>query len=318
MSGRAAPAPAWPEEPPGPAADRVDVSVRALAGSYFDSEVTWTNSTDRRYDEIVPVVRALPYDHPSAAVRLGTTARGVLDRKDLDEWREVGLDRTGVGSGPQQGTFALDPGESRSVRHRLTPADGGMSGRLPIAAEGWVGRGARAVLIGGAEARLDVTVDRPVRSSATVRSGGTRGEVPSEVTVELVGLDAFAPHTAVPALTVRDPVVPAGPHRLTPENLTAEVLVGGEWRALRASADGEGRVVPDTSALARELGPGETAAHRFRFDVPKGRRGIGVALTTDVRVDDRVVPGATPGVAPEAPPATAPGTPPGTAPDVRP
>ncbi|MFE6871615.1 hypothetical protein ACFVFS_34325 [Kitasatospora sp. NPDC057692] len=292
-------APIWPGEMPNAVAERVDVSVRSLTGvwrtpadgSYLDFEVTWTNPTERHYDEVVPVVRVLPYDFPAAVARPGTTAKGMLDRKDLDEWREVKLNQPGAGSGPRQGTFSLDPGESRTVRYRLTLAAGGMSGRLPIAAEGWIGSGAKAVRAGGAVTGVDVTVAQPVGLSLGRPTEGTMGRVPSELRVELANVDGFASHTVTPDLAATDPVGPGAAHGLVPQDLTAEVLVDGEWRRLQGTLDAEGLVRLDTSGLSQVLGPGETTVYRFRVNLPPGwRSGTGLELVVGQSVDGRTQP----------------------------
>ncbi|MFF2353974.1 hypothetical protein ACFVVL_29860 [Kitasatospora sp. NPDC058115] len=270
--------PTWPEEMPGAVTEAVDVSLRPLAGaweiqaggSYLDFEVTWTNTTRQRYDEVVPVVRVLPYDYPAGLAGPGRTSKGMLDRKDLDEWREVKLNQQGVGSGPQPGAFALDPGESRTVRYRLTLSVGSPSGRLPVQAEGWIGRSAKAVRAGGAQARVNVKVDQPVQLSTTRPTDGSRGRQPSEVQVELANLDGYAQHTVTPALAVSDLGSVNATHDLTPADLTAEVLAGGEWRRLEGALDAQGRVRLDTTGLTRVLGPGENVLYRFRLNVPAG------------------------------------------------
>ncbi|MFF2657271.1 hypothetical protein ACFVUH_07885 [Kitasatospora sp. NPDC058032] len=291
--------PVWPEVPPLAVGEQVDVAIRPLGGtwearadgSYVDFEVTWTNTTPMRYDEVVPVVRVLPYDYPAAVARPGTTAKGMLDRKDLDEWREVKLDQVGVGTGPQQGTFALDPGERRTVRYRLTLASGGMAGRLPISAEGWIGRGARAVRVGGTEARLQVTVAQPVQLSVTRPTDAAMGRVPSEVRVELTNVDGFASHTVAPALAVPDPRTQATGQGPGPEALITEVLVDGEWRRLQATAGAGGPVPLDTAGLSRVLGPGESAVYRFRIAVPTGWLAwMGIDLTVGHSVDGQALP----------------------------
>ncbi|WP_380286043.1 hypothetical protein [Kitasatospora purpeofusca] len=289
----------WPEEMPNAVAEQIDVSVRSLTGvwqtpadgSYLDFEVTWTNRIERRYDEVVPVVRVLPYDYPAAVARPGTTAKGMLDRKDLDQWREVKMNQPGVGSGPQQGTFSLDPGESRTVRYRLTLAAGGMSGRLPIAAEGWIGSGAKAVRAGAAVTRVDVTVAQPVGMSLGRPTDGTMGLVPSELRVELANADGFASHTVTPDLAATDPVGRNAPHGLVPQDLTAEVLVDGEWRRLQGTLDAEGLVRLDTSGLSQVLAPGESTVYRFRVNLPQGwRAGAGLELMVGHSVDGRAQP----------------------------
>ncbi|MFF2951202.1 hypothetical protein ACFVVU_07615 [Kitasatospora sp. NPDC057965] len=291
--------PVWPEVPPLAIAEQVDVSIRPLGGtwearadgSYVDFEVTWTNTTPMRYDEIVPVVRVLPYDYPAAVARPGTTAKGMLDRKDLDEWREVKLDQVGVGTGPQQGTFALDPGERRTVRYRLTLASGGMAGRLPISAEGWIGRGAKAVRVGGTDARVQVTVAQPVQLSATRPTDAAMGRVPSEVRLELTNVDGFASHTVVPALAVPDPRTQTTGPGPGPEALITEVLVDGEWRRLQGTPGAEGPVPLDTAGLSRVLGPGESAVYRFRITVPTGWLAwMGIDLTVGHSVDGQAQP----------------------------
>ncbi|MEV6979195.1 hypothetical protein [Kitasatospora sp. NPDC093806] len=295
-------APAWPEQMPGAVGEHVDVSLRSLSGSgdwriraggsYLDFEVTWTNATDKRFDEIVPVVRALPYDYPAAVAKLGATAKGLLDRKDLDEWREAKLTQEGgVDNGPQVAAFALDPGESRAVRYRLTLAADSMSGRLPIAAEAYVGRGAKADRIGGAEARLNVAVDRPVLFSLGWPTPMTVGRIPTELGVELANLDAQAGHTVAPVVAVTDPLGPNTKHGLVPADLIAEVYVDGEWRRLQGAFDTDGLVRLDTSVLTRSLGPGETARYSFRVNVPKGwNAGSGLEFTVGGTVDGQALP----------------------------
>ncbi|MFJ8431898.1 hypothetical protein ACIQ9P_11410 [Kitasatospora sp. NPDC094019] len=296
MSGTA---PAWPEEMPGTVAERVDVSIRSVSGaweirgggSYFEFEVTWANATDRRFDEIVPVVRVLPFDHPAAVARLGATAKGLLDRKDIDEWREVKPDQKGVDSGPQQGAFALDPGESRAVRYRLTLAADSMSGRLPIQADGYVGRGAKAVSVGGTQARMNVTTGQPVRFSATKATDMTAGRIPTELRVELANLDATGDHTVSPLVRVTDPLGRNTTHGLVPGDLSAEVLVDGEWRRLSGALDADGQVRLDTGGLTRVLAPGETAVYPFRFNVPKGwSAGSGLEFTVGGTADGGALP----------------------------
>ncbi|MER5349145.1 hypothetical protein ABT093_02265 [Kitasatospora sp. NPDC002551] len=291
--------PSWPEEMPGAVAEAVDVSMLPLSGaweihaggSYLDFEVTWRNTTRQRYDEVVPVVRVLPYDYPAVLARPGRTAMGMLDRKDLDEWREVKLDQPGVGSGSQPGAFALDPGESRTVRYRLTLSVGSPSGRLPVQAEGWIGRSAKAVRAGGAKAQVNVKVDQPVQFSMTKPSDGTRGRLPSEVQVELANLDGFAQHTVTPALTVTDRGTWNGKHDLSPADLIAEVLADGEWLRLQGSVDEQGRVRLDTTGLTRVLGPGESVVYEFRLNVPSGWMPEAVVLmTAGAGVDGRALP----------------------------
>ncbi|MFC5666144.1 hypothetical protein ACFP3U_24610 [Kitasatospora misakiensis] len=304
-TGGPAPAPApgtvqtGPEEMPAAVAERVDVAIRSLSGSweirgggnYFDFEVTWTNATERRFDEIVPVVRVLPFDHPAAVARLGATAKGLLDRKDLDEWREVKLDQQGVDNGPQLGAFALDPGESRAVRYRLTLTADSMSGRLPIQAEGYVGRGPKAVSVGGAQARMNVTAGQPVRFTTTRPTDMTVGRIPSELRVELANLDAAGNHTVAPAVAVTDPLGRNTTHGLVPGDLSAEVLVDGEWRRLAGVLGADGLVRLDTAGLTRVLAPGETAVYPFRFNVPKGwNAGGGLEFTVGGAVDGGTLP----------------------------
>ncbi|WP_328955763.1 hypothetical protein [Kitasatospora purpeofusca] len=292
-------APDWPEEMPAAVAERVDVAIRSLSGaweirgggSYFEFEVTWTNATDRRFDEVVPVVRVLPFDYPAAVARLGATAKGLLDRKDIDEWREVKPDQKGVDSGPQQGAFALDPGESRAVRYRLTLAADSMSGRLPIQADGYVGRGAKALSVGGTQARMNVTTGQPVRFSATKATDMTVGRIPSELRVELANLDATGNHTVSPVVRVTDPLGRNTRHGLVPGDLSAEVLVEDEWRRLPGALDADGQVRLDTSGLTRVLGPGETAVYPFRFNVPKGwNAGSGLEFTVGGTADGGALP----------------------------
>ncbi len=291
--------PTWPEEMPRAVAERVDVAIRSLSGSwevrsggsYFDFEVTWTNATERRYDEIVPVVRVFPFDYPAAVARLGATAKGMLDRKDLDEWREVKLDQKGVDNGPQLGTFALDPGESRTVRYRLTVTADSMTGRLPIQAEGYVGRGPKAVPVGSAQARMNVTTGRPVRFTTTRPTDMTAGRIPSELRVELANLDASGNHTVAPTVAVTDPLGRNTTHGLVPGDLTAEVLVDGEWRRLEGTLDADGLVRLDTAGLTRVLAPGETAVYPFRFNVPKGwNAGTGLEFTVGGTADGGALP----------------------------
>lgn len=293
------PAPDRPEEMPAAVAERVDVAIRSLSGaweirgggSYFEFEVTWTNATDRRFDEIVPVVRVLPFDSPAAVARLGVTAKGMLDRKDIDEWREVKPDQKGVDSGPQQGAFALDPGESRAVRFRLTLGADSMSGRLPIQADGYVGRGAKAVSVGGTQARMNVTTGQPVRFSATKATDMTVGRIPSELRVELANLDATGNHTVSPVVRVTDPLGRNTTHGLVPGDLSAEVLVDGEWRRLSGALDADGQVRLDTAGLTRVLGPGETAVYPFHFNLPKGwSAGSGLEFTVGGTADGGALP----------------------------
>ncbi|MFF7453795.1 hypothetical protein [Kitasatospora sp. NPDC008115] len=295
----AAGAPTWPGELPNGAAEQVDVAIRPLSGgwetradgSYLDFQVTWTNTTGQRYDEVVPVVRVLPYDHPTAAARPGAPVKGTLDRKDLDEWREVKLNQPGVGSGPQQGAFALDPGESRTVRYRLTLVDGALAGRLPITAEGWVRRGARTVRAGGADVRVNVTVARPVRLAMTKPTDMVVGRVASELTLELTNLDASGDRAVAPALVVTDPVGPGLRHGLVPEDLIAEVLADGEWRRLPGTLDADGLVELDTTGLTRALAPGETIAYPFRFNLPKGwTAGNGLEIEVGGTFDGEALP----------------------------
>ncbi|MER7702320.1 hypothetical protein ABTX81_05400 [Kitasatospora sp. NPDC097605] len=291
--------PVWPEPvPPSAVGEQLDVSIRSLTGTwetradggYLDFEVTWTNPTQQRYDEVVPVVRVLPYDYPDAVARPGTTAKGMLDRKDLDEWREVRLDQAGVGSGPQQGAFALDPGERRTVRYRLTLAAGGMSGRLPITAEGWTGRGADAVRVGGTLARVNVTVVHPVGVSLSRPTEATMGKVSSWVRMELANVDGFAGHTVAPALAATDLRGGYTTHGLVPEDLIAETLVDGEWLRLKGALDAEGLVRLDTAGLSRALRPGETAVYWFRVNVPAGwQAGSGLQLTVGHSVDGQAM-----------------------------
>ncbi|MFJ4096062.1 hypothetical protein ACIPYS_31115 [Kitasatospora sp. NPDC089913] len=288
-----------PGEMPAAVAERVDVAIRSLSGdweirgggSYFEFEVTWTNATDRRFDEIVPVVRVLPFDYPAAVARLGATAKGVLDRKDLDEWREVKPDQKAPDNGPQQGAFALDPGESRTVRYRLTLGADSMSGRLPIQADGFVGRGAKAVSVGGTQARMNVTTGQPVRFSATKATDMTVGRIPSELRVEMANLDATGNHTVSPVVRVTDPLGRNTTHGLVPGDLSAEVLVDGEWRRLSGALDADGQVRVDTAGLTRVLGPGETAVFPFRFNLPKGwRAGSGLEFTVGGTADGGALP----------------------------
>ncbi|MEK2488084.1 hypothetical protein WN990_00805 [Kitasatospora purpeofusca] len=292
-------APNRPEEMPSAVGERVDVAIRSLSGaweirgggSYFEFEVTWSNATDRRFDEIVPVVRVLPFDYPAAVARLGATAKGVLDRKDIDEWREVKPDQKGVDSGPQQGTFALDPGESRAVRYRLTLGADSMSGRLPIAADAYVGRGAKALSVGGTQARMNVTTGQPVLFSATKATDMTVGRIPTELRVELSNLDATANHTVVPTVRVTDPLGRNTTHGLVPGDLSAEVLVKGDWRRLSGALDADGQVRLDTTVLTRVLAPGETAVYPFRFNLPKGwSAGSGLEFTVGGTADGGALP----------------------------
>ncbi|MFB8235198.1 hypothetical protein ACFC58_01445 [Kitasatospora purpeofusca] len=302
-SGGPAPAtgtvPDWPEEMPAAVAERVDVAIRSLSGaweirgggSYFEFEVTWTNATDQRFDEIVPVVRVLPFDYPAAVARLGATAKGMLDRKDIDEWREVKPDQKGPDSGPQQGAFALDPGESRVVRYRLTLGADSMSGRLPIQADGYVGRGAKAVSVGGTQARMNVTTGQPVRFSATKATDMTVGRIPSELRVELANLDATGNHTVSPLVRVTDLLGRNTTHGLVPGDLSAEVLVDGEWCRLSGALDADGQVRLDTAGLTRVLAPGETAVYPFRFNLPKGwSAGSGLEFTVGGTADGGTLP----------------------------
>nr|BEK67273.1 hypothetical protein KPHV_45000 [Kitasatospora purpeofusca] len=291
--------PNWPEEMPSAVGERVDVAIRSLSGaweirgggSYFEFEVTWSNATDRRFDEIVPVVRVLPFDYPAAVARLGATAKGMLDRKDIDEWREVKPDQKGVDSGPQQGAFALDPGESRAVRYRLTLGADSMSGRLPIQADAYVGRGAKAVSVGGTQARMNVTTGQPVLFSATKATDMTVGRIPSELRVELSNLDATGNHLVVPVVRVTDPLGRNTTHGLVPGDLSAEVLVNGEWRRLSGALDADGQVRLDTTVLTRVLVPGETAVYPFRFNLPKGwNAGSGLEFTVGGTADGGALP----------------------------
>ncbi|GAA1396771.1 hypothetical protein GCM10009639_33270 [Kitasatospora putterlickiae] len=293
------PVPSWPEELPGAVAETVDVAIRPLSGSwearadggYLDFQVTWTNTGGRRFDEIVPVVRVLPYDHPPVLAHAGTTAKGTLDRKDLDEWREVGLNPAAVGGGPQQGAFALDPGESRAVRYRLTLVAGGTAGRLPISAEALVRRGGKAERFGGAEARVNVTVAQPVRLTMTRATDLVVGRVASELTVELAKLDAVGESTVVPVVAVTDPVGLNAGHGLVPEDLIAEVRVNGAWHRLRGALDADGLVRLDTAELTRVLAAGESAVYPFRFAVPTGRAaGGGLEITVGATVDGGALP----------------------------
>ncbi|WP_405005572.1 hypothetical protein OHV13_16445 [Kitasatospora purpeofusca] len=292
-------APDWPVELPSAVGERVDVAIRSLSGaweirgggSYCEFEVTWSNATDRRFDEIVPVVRVLPFDYPAAVARLGVTAKGMLDRKDLDEWREVKPDQKGVDSGPQQGAFALDPGESRAVRYRLTLGADSMSGRLPIQADAYVGRGAKAVSVGGTQARMNVTTGQPVLFSATKATDMTVGRIPSELRVELANLDATGNHTVSPVVRVTDPLGRNTTHGLVPGDLSAEVLVDGGWRRLSGALDADGQVRLDTAGLTRVLVPGEMAVYPFRFNLPKGwSAGSGLEFTVGGTADGGALP----------------------------
>ncbi|MBV6702980.1 hypothetical protein KV557_38780 [Kitasatospora aureofaciens] len=290
----AAPATAQPAAPAEPHSGDVGVEFRSLAdgqhvkagSGYVDFEVVLTNRSSAAYEQVAPVVQSLAFDRSADCSGCNAYAHGTLDRKDAAGWKAVKLVQDGERNDAEGGAFALAPGESRTVKYRLTLAGDNTGGRLPITADAYVAYGSGRTKAGSAGVRLDVENQSVVKVELSKPTDMTIGHVPTQLNVRLTNADGAASHVVTPYITGIDPLGPQLQHGMKPQDLTAEVQLNGEWKTLAGAFDDQGMIRIDTSSLARTLAPGESVSFDFRFGLPKGWiAGNGLELTVGAESD---------------------------------
>ena len=248
--------------------------------------VTWTNTTQQRYDSIAPVVAARAF---GAAGASGAPVRGSLQRSDSGSWTTVQLSQlTGAAyqlSG-DAAAFALEPGASRTIQYRLDLAADSGTGELPVEAFGYLPAGQGHAVAGSA--LVSVTVlkpptgerQRPVLRLVSGPSELTVGRTPSQFQLAVSNPGGVKMAALQPTIMMNDAFGPGSTeHHLKPEEVVAEALVAGAWRKLPTSFDANLMIVVDTSLLDRSLAPGGEALFDVRIGIVEGwKAGNGLDL----------------------------------------
>ncbi|MFC8448449.1 hypothetical protein [Kitasatospora sp. NPDC057223] len=252
------------------------VQVAAGAGSVAFS-VTWTNTTQQRYDSVAPVVAARAF---GAAGASGTAVRGTLQRSDAGGWTTVQLSQLTGGAYQQSGdaaAFALEPGASRTIQYRLDLAADSGTGDLPVEAFGYLPAAEGRAVAGSALATVTVLKpataerQRPVLRLVSGPSELTVGRTPTQFQLAVSNPGGVKMTALQPTITMNDSFSPGSTeHHLKPEEVVAEALVAGAWRKLPTSFDATRMIVVDTSLLDRSLAPGAEALFDIRIGIVEG------------------------------------------------
>ncbi|WP_354641453.1 hypothetical protein [Kitasatospora camelliae] len=227
--------------------------------------VTWINTAELRLEGLLPQVVQVP-----AGVGCDTD-RGkgaVLQVSTGDDWKDLPAGSADQPPASRADAFTLEPGASLTTQYRVKVGASRSAGPLQITAAVFARPGTAAVNLGADHAEL--TVLDPRQPQVAVVSGPTAftpGRTTTQIDVEVRNRTGGGYAEALPQVTL------AG-DRLAASRITAEALVGGQWRRLPVSdgtcPDG---VRVDTSGLKRALAAGDAARFTLRFGATDGTTG---------------------------------------------
>ncbi|GAA2823977.1 hypothetical protein GCM10010441_55510 [Kitasatospora paracochleata] len=279
-----------PADPsPSPSASTSPTSIPAIAQDYLPSAltatvdglakgtkltaggdpvsftVTWTNTTEVRFDAVVPLI--------SEQWQGGDCRPDGLTRFQSDSgsgWKDAvqpDPDPT-----PQvrraDGVFALEPGASHTVKYRVQPGAVHGVGTATVVASAYGMVDGHAGQLGTVQTEASVVDDhRPTAALAAGPSEFVAGRTLTELDLAVSNGTGTAMSAVAPAVTVHDEsVFPGGGYRLRAARVTAEVKVGDQWRKVATTDDSCRKLVlVDTSSLQQTLAPGASARFTFRF-----------------------------------------------------